>query len=180
MQWSGRTPQTCRDFAGSARCWPCGSPRLRRQSARRAGLAERRLAPAVSHLGGDGPPHAGEAPAPVNPWVAAVLAWMCRDRLETGTRRDPGMVCGPSHPVYWGICAWSAAGYRAPASDLRRLPKWLDRDEINVFMADLLTHRDRPTVIVSDRLGDSRSDIDCTPLDVNGRSGLPTWTVSAA
>ena len=47
-------------------------------------LAERRLAPAVSHLRGDGLPHAGEAPAPVNPWVAAVPAWMCRDRLETG------------------------------------------------------------------------------------------------
>jgi site-specific recombinase XerD len=99
--------------------------------------------------------HAGAAPASVNRRVAAVRALfeyqvMCGGRADNpvpASRRGQGLRAksrgvlghlGPGRP---------RAGGRLVRSS-RRLPEWLDRDEVGAFLADLLTHRDRAIVML--------------------------------
>lgn len=97
----------------------------------------------------------GAAPASVNRRVAAVRALfeyqvMCGSRTDNpvpAPRRGQGLRAksrgvlghlGPGRPRGGGRLV------RSP----RRLPESLDRDEVGVFLADLLTHRDRAMVML--------------------------------
>ena len=99
--------------------------------------------------------HAGAAPASVNRRVAAVRALfeylvMCGVRAENpvpAPRRGQGLRAksrgvlghlGPGRPRSGGRLV------QVP----RRLPESLDRDEVGLFLADLLTHRDRAIVLL--------------------------------
>jgi site-specific recombinase XerD len=98
--------------------------------------------------------HAGAAPASVNRRIAAVRALfehqlMCGARTDNpvpAPRRGQGLraksrgVLGHLGP---GRSRSGGRLVRAP----RRLPEALDRDEVGVFLANLLTHRDRAIVL---------------------------------
>jgi integrase/recombinase XerC len=99
--------------------------------------------------------YAGAAPASVNRRVAAVRAlfehqFMCGQRVDNpvpAPRRGQGLraksrgVLGHLGP---GRSRSGGRLVRAP----RRLPESLDRDEVGMFLADLLTHRDRAIALV--------------------------------
>ena len=100
-------------------------------------------------------PHAGAAPASVNRRVAAVRALfefqvMCADRADNpvpAPRRGQGLRA-KSRGVLGHLGPGRArAGGRLVRSP-RRLPEALDPDEVSVFVADLLTHRDRAIALL--------------------------------
>jgi len=99
--------------------------------------------------------HAGAAPASVNRRVAAVRALfeylvMCGDRADNpvpAPRRGQGLRV-KSRGVLGHLGPGRARGGGRLVGSPRRLPESLDRDEVGVFLADLLSHRDRAIVML--------------------------------
>jgi integrase/recombinase XerC len=99
--------------------------------------------------------HAGAASASVNRRVAAVRALfeylvMCGDRADNpvpAPRRGQGLRV-KSRGVLGHLGPGRVRGGGRLVRSPRRLPESLDRDEVGVFLADLLSHRDRAIVML--------------------------------